>query len=343
MQMTLGEIAGYLGCELIGDKDVVITALASVESAKAGELTFAAESKYIHRINNSDASAFIVHEDMSKELKDKNLIISKNSYYSFTRLLVLFHKKEKKIFGINENAFVSDSAAIAESAAIYPNVYIDDGVVIGDDVVIYPGCFVGENVTIGRGVTIYPNVVIREESVIGSDVIIHSGVIIGGDGFGYVLNEGKQFKIPQVGKVVIEDNVEIGANTTIDRAALGETVIGEGTKIDNLVMIAHNVKIGRNCVIVSQGGISGSSKLGDCVTMGGQSGMVGHIKIGDGVTVAARAVVTHDIGDGETVGGFPAIELGKWKKAAVLSNRLPDMKKKLTELEKRIAELERGA
>jgi UDP-3-O-[3-hydroxymyristoyl] glucosamine N-acyltransferase len=338
--MKLSEIAGHLGCELIGDGGLSITGLKSIESAKQGELTFAAESKYIHRVNESEASAIIVTEELSKELSGKNLLVSKNPYFSFTKLLNIFYKQDVKPPGIDKNVVIAHNVLMSESASIYPNVFIDEGAVIKDNVVIYPGCFIGKNVTIGRNTVIYPNVVVREDCSIGDNVIIHAGSIIGSDGFGYVLNEGEQVKIPQVGRVVIEDNVEIGANVTIDKAALGETVIGEGTKIDNLVMIAHNVKIGRHCVIIGQAGIAGSTKLGDAVTMAAQSGTVGHIKIGNGVVVAARGGVTHHLKDGERVAGFPAVDAGKWRKAMVLTGKLPELRKKVMELEKRLKELE---
>lgn len=341
MKKTLSEIAEYLGCELIGDKGKVITGLAPIDKARQGEITFVSNLKYLQYAEKSKASAFIVQKDMEGGLEGRNLIVSNNSYYSFARLLTLFHKREKKPLGINKGAYVSDNTAISDYVSIYPNVFIDEGAVIKENVVIYPGCFIGKNVTIGSDTVLYPNVVVREESVIGSNVTIHAGTIIGNDGFGYAFNEGRYYKIPQVGKVVIEDNVEIGANVTIDRATMGETVIGEGTKIDNLVMVAHNVKIGKNCALVAQVGISGSTEIGDYVTMGGQVGTVGHIKVGDRVTVAARSVVTKDIKDGEKVAGFPAVDMNKWRKTVALTNNLSEMKKKITELEKRIEELDK--
>jgi UDP-3-O-[3-hydroxymyristoyl] glucosamine N-acyltransferase len=343
MHKTLGEIAEYLGCELIGDKGKVISALAPIETAKSGEITFVSNPKYLQYAIKSKASAFIVQEGMEEGLEGRNLIISQNSYYSFARLLTLYHWKEKKFLGIDKGAFVAENTAISEYVSIYPNVYVDEGVVIKENVKIYPGCFIGKNVTIGSDTVLYPNVVVREESVIGSHVIIHAGTVIGNDGFGYAFNDGRYFKIPQVGRVVIKDNVEIGANVTIDRAAMGETVIGEGTKIDNLVMVAHNVKIGKNCILTAQVGISGSVDIGDYATFGGQAGTAGHLKVGDRVTAAARSVITKDIKDGETVAGFPAIDIKKWRKTIVLSNNLSDMKEKIKELEKRLSKLEGGA
>ncbi len=262
MEKSLKDIAELLDCELIGDKDVKITGLAPIEQALSGEITFVANPKYSRLIKGSAASAFIIKAGAQKSIQGKNLIISRNPGYSFAKLLTIFHEKEKEILGIDKNVFIAGHADISESVSIYPNVYIDDGATIEDGVVIYPGCFIGKNVTIGGDTTIYPNVVIKEESVIGSNVIIHAGVVIGSDGFGFVMNEGKHYKVPQVGRVVIEDDVEIGANVTIDRAAMGDTVIGEGTKIDNLVMVAHNVKIGKRCILVAQSGIAGSTKLG---------------------------------------------------------------------------------
>ena len=341
MQMTLKEIADFLGCRLIGDESLVISGIASLESAGSGDLTFATEHKYLQRMESSSAGAFIVTEALSAIIKDKNLIISDNPYYSLSLLLKQYYRREKRPMGIDKNVIIAKTATVSESASIYPNVFIDAGAVIKDGAVIYPGCFIGENVIIGRDTLLYPNVVVREDCVIGNNVIIHSGTVIGSDGFGYVLHNGKQNKIPQIGKVIIEDDVEIGANVAIDRAALGETVIGAGTKLDNLVQIAHNVKIGKDCVIAAQVGIAGSTKLGDRVAMAGQAGVVGHVKIGDNVIITGKCGVTNHIKDGEVVAGFPAIESNKWRKNAVLINKLPDMRKKIAELEKKIKELEK--
>ena len=337
--MTLGNIAKALKCELIGDKDVVITKLASIESASQGELTFASEQKYIHRINDGEASAYIILESLKEHIKGKNILISKNPYYSFAKLLDIFHKPEHRPPGIDKNVIIAHNVTIAETASIYPNVFIDEGATIMAGTVIYPGCFIGKNVSIGENTILHPNVVVREDSVIGKNVIIHACTVIGSDGFGYVLNEGRQVKIPQVGRVVIEDDVEIGSNVSMDRAALGETVIGEGTKIDNLVQIAHNVKIGKNCVIAGQVGIAGSAKLGNGVVIAGQSGVLGHRTIGDGVIIASKSGVTSDLKDGEVVSGYPSQNIADWRKSVTLNKRLPEMRKKIIELEKKIKTL----
>ncbi len=340
MRKNLKEIAEHLNCGLVGDGDIVITALAPIDIAKDGDITFVSNPKYLPLLKNSGASAFIVSEKLAIEIDGKNLVTAKDPYFSFAKLLTLYHKKEKTVCGIDKNVFVGKRTRISERASIYPNVYIGENVEISEGVVIYPGCFIGKNVTLGNNTLIYPNVVIREDSIIGKNVIIHSGTVIGSDGFGYAFNEGRHFKIPQVGKVIVEDNVEIGANTAIDRAAMGATVIGEGTKIDNLVHMAHNVKIGKNCAITGQVGFSGSAEIGDYVMIGGQSGIAGHLKVGDNVTVASRTGVTNSVTSGETVAGFPAVPISKWRKAAVLKNKLPDLRAKLIELEKRIKELE---
>lgn len=340
-QKTLQQIADFLGCDLIGNKDEIISGVASIETAKGGEITFVSNSKYSRFLETSGASAFIIPKGMEGEAQGKNLIISNNTYFSFAKLITLFHERKRRGSGIDLKAVVGKNSKISESASIYPNVFIDDDVSIGDGTTVYPGCFVGNNVTIGNNCTIYPNVSIMSDSVIGNNVTIHPGSAIGGDGFGYAFHEGIHHKIPQVGRVVIEDNVEIGSCVTIDRAALGETFIGAGTKIDNLVMVAHNVKVGKNSIIVSQAGISGSSELGNYVIIGGKVGVAGHLKIGDNVKVAGFAGVTNNVESGATVGGFPAVEITRWRKAAVLSNNLPDMRKKIIELEKRIKELDK--
>jgi UDP-3-O-[3-hydroxymyristoyl] glucosamine N-acyltransferase len=270
----------------------------------------------------------------------KNVIEVKNPYLAFAKLLTIFHVKPHASKGIMEGAMVGKDVVTGEDITICPGAYVADGVRMGNRVVLYPGVVLYEGVEIGDDVTLHANVTVREGCRIGNRVIVHGGVVIGSDGFGYA-PDGKSYqKIPQIGVVVIEDDVEIGANTTIDRAALGITLIRRGTKIDNLVQIAHNCIIGENCIIVSQTGISGSTKLGEHVTIGGQVGIVGHLDIGDNVMVGAKSGVHNSISAGQIYSGYPAFPHKEWLKAASVFSKLPEMRKTINSLEKRIQELE---
>jgi UDP-3-O-[3-hydroxymyristoyl] glucosamine N-acyltransferase len=242
--------------------------------------------------------------------------------------------------GVMEGALVGKNVVMGKEISIYPGAYVADGVKIGNRVVLFPGVVLYEGVEVGDDVTLHANVTVREGCRIGNRVIIHSGVVIGSDGFGYA-PDGKGYqKIPQIGIVVIEDDVEVGANTTIDRAALGFTMIRRGTKIDNQVQIAHNCIIGENCIIVSQTGISGSTKLGEHVTLGGQVGIVGHLEIGDNVMVGAKSGVHNNVAGGQIFSGYPAFPHKEWLKSASVFSKLPEMRKTLNNLEKKVLELE---
>ena len=285
------------------------------------------------------ASAIITSRDLRDS--DKPLIITDNPSLAFSKVIELVapnHIGYPK--GIHPTAVISKSAKIGNNVAIGPNAIIEDNVSIGSNTVIYGGCYVGSLTAIGEGSLIYPNVTIRERVEIGKRVIIHSGTVIGSDGFGFATVRGVQKKIPQIGTVVIEDDVEIGANVTIDRARFDKTVIGRGTKIDNLVQIAHNVIIGRNCIIVAQAGISGSTVLGKGVILAGQAGIVGHIVIGDGAIVAAQAGVTKSVPRGTKVSGYPAKPHSTAKRVNACVQRLPEMYRRVKELEEKIKKLE---
>jgi UDP-3-O-[3-hydroxymyristoyl] glucosamine N-acyltransferase len=264
----------------------------------------------------------------------------KNPLYAFAQLLQLFTANPPHFSGISEKAFVSHRAIIGRDVSIYPYTYVSDDVVIGDKTIIYPGVFIGDETTIGDECVLYPNVTIRERVKIGSKVIIHPGSVIGSDGFGYVSEGGRHHKIPQIGGVIVGDNVEIGANVTVDRATTGNTVIGSGTKIDNLVQIAHNVRIGENSIIVAQVGIAGSSEIGNFVVLGGQVGIPDHVRISDGTMVGAQSGVVGDLTKG-VYSGSPAIAHRDWLKASVLFARLPELNKKVKELEEKLNRLER--
>lgn len=333
--MKLSDVAGLVGGELVGKTDVEITGVAPIGQAGPGDLTFVANPRYRPLLKTTRASAAIV--DRETEWPDLALIRHANPYYAFLLVLRHFHPDEKPVpEGVHPQALVSPEAVLGKGVGIGPFAVVESGARIGDRTLVGAGCFVGRGVEIGADGLLYPNVTVREKTKISHRVIIHSGTVIGSDGFGYAKEKGTYHKIPQVGIVVIEDDVELGANVTIDRATMGETRIGKGTKIDNLVQIAHNVKIGENSIIVSQVGISGSTEVGKNVTIAGQVGLTGHIHIGDGAIIAAQSGVHRDIKPGQIVLGSPARDMQKSKKIEALLSNLPEYIEKLKKLEKAI-------
>ena len=339
MQKTLEEIASLLSGELIGDGSVKIRGVAGIEEAKPGDLTFLANPVYRAYLEKTGASAVIVGKEI--ERLRIPLIRHNNPYYAFCKALEIFTTKKDFPVGIHKSAILGKGVKIGKDVHIGPYVVIGDRVQIEDRVTILAGSFIGDDSVLGEESFLYPRVTIREESLIGKRVILHPGVVIGSNGFGYAKEGGIYHKIPQIGKVVLEDDVEIGANTTIDRATLGETRIGKGTKLDNLVQIGHNVSIGENTVIAAQVGISGSTRVGKNVVMGGQVGLGGHIKIGDNVMLGAQAGATKSIPSNTIVSGYPAREHTKAKKIEACITLLPLYVKKIRELEKRIKDLEK--
>jgi UDP-3-O-[3-hydroxymyristoyl] glucosamine N-acyltransferase len=337
--MKLSEIAEYLQGELVADSDLEIIGLAKIESAKPGELTFLANRKYTKYLNETHASAVIVLKNQ-QSVKLPHIKVD-DPYLAFLKVLKLLHSGElPKFSGIHSTVIIPDSAIIGDRVTIGAYVYLGEGVRIGNNTIIYPNCTILDNVIIGENSVIYPNVSIRENCQIGNHVILHNGAVIGSDGFGFVPMDDRYEKIPQIGRVVIGNDVEIGANTTIDRATMGETIIKKGCKIDNLVQIAHNVVIEENTVIAGQSGISGSTKIGKHVTMAGQVGIVGHVTIGDNAVLAAQSGITKDMPEGEIWFGSPALPIMKQKKIEVCLRHLPELTKKIHQLEKSIIELE---
>ena len=337
--MKLSEIAVFLKGELVSDADLDITGLAKIESAQKGELTFLANPKYSKFLDTTYASAVLV----SKEQKTISIPYIKvdDPYLAFLEMLKFFNPPVEPNFnGVHQSAVIAESASIGKNAQIGPFTFIGENVTIGADTIIYPGCVVLDNVKIGENCKIHSNVSIREECSLGNNNIIHSGVVIGSDGFGFAPTGDTYKKIPQLGKVVIENDVEIGANSTIDRATLGDTIIKDGCKIDNLVQIAHNVVIDENTVIVAQTGISGSTKLGKHVTVAGQVGMVGHIEIGDNAIIAAQSGISKNVPAGEVWFGSPAQPIMKQKKVEASLRHLPELAKKIHQMEKTIYVLE---
>lgn len=339
--MKLNHIAALLKGEIISTPqadDIEITGVAGIRDAKEGEISFISTHKYMKELAACKASCVIVKESI-QDITIPQLKVS-NPYFAFAKLLEHFYVKPQKFSGISDRAIISEKAHLAADVSISPFSYISDSVSIGSGTIISPYVFIGENTSIGQKCIIYPHVTVREGVKIENNVIIHSGSVIGSDGFGYVLEEGKYHKIPQVGGVIIEDNVEIGSNVSIDRATIGNTVIGRGTKIDNLVQIAHNVTIGKNSVIVAQVGIAGSTEIGDFVTLAGQAGISDHAKIESETIIGPRSGITGKVTKG-TYLGSPALPHRDWMKAAALFAKLPALNKKVKELEEKIKELER--
>ena len=339
MRLTLGEISKLIGGELVGDSDVVITGISGIKEAKEGDITFLANSKYSPLMQTTKASAVVT----SREAFDskKPVIKTDNPSIAFTKIVGLVAPNDSEHFkGVHPTAIISKDVKIGPNVAIGAYTVIEEAVEIEEGTIVYSGCYIGRSTKIGRGCLIYPHVSIRERIEIGQRVIIHSGAVIGSDGFGFAMVAGVQKKIPQIGTVSIEDDAEIGANVTIDRARFDKTIIGKGTKIDNLVQIAHNVVTGESCVIVAQAGVSGSTVLGNRVILAGQAGVVGHIRIGDRAVVAAQAGVTKSIKPDTKVSGYPAKPHDTAKRVNACVQKLPDFYKKIKELEQKIKDLE---
>jgi UDP-3-O-[3-hydroxymyristoyl] glucosamine N-acyltransferase len=340
VQKTLEEIARLVGGSVVGDADTIITGVSGIKEAREGDITFVANSKYLPLMEQTKASAIIVSKDVKHA--QRPIICTENSSLAFAKVVSLFAPNEDKHpAGIHPTAIMGEHVTLGKDVAVEPYVVIEDYARIGDRAILYAGVYVGHHTEIGTDTIIYPHVTIRERVSIGSRVVIHSGSIIGSDGFGFATVKGVHHKIPQIGTVVIEDDVDIGANVTIDRARFDKTLIGRGTKIDNLVQIAHNVIVGENSIIVAQTGISGSTVIGRNVTLAGQSGVIGHITIGDNVVVAARAGVTKPVPPDTCVSGFPANPHNEEKRIKACVQQLPRLFKTINELEKKVAELEK--
>lgn len=339
MKLTLKEIAALVEGELIGDPNTTIIGISGLKEAQKGDITFLANPKYSPLLRTTCASAVIT--DASVANCAKPLVKVQNPSLAFSKIASAFvSQRTGHPKGISKHALISEGAKLGKNVSVGAYAIIEDGAQIGDDTIIYGGCFIGCDAKIGRQCLIYPLVCVRERIEVGDRVIIHSGAVIGSDGFGFAFVKGTQEKIPQVGTVVIEDDVEIGANVTIDRARFDKTVIGKGTKIDNLVQIAHNVIVGENCTIVAQAGISGSTTLGKNVILAGQAGLVGHIHIGDGATVGAQGGVTKSVPANTFVSGYPARPHDSAMRINACLQRLPDLYKKIKKLEEKIIKLE---
>ena len=341
MKKTLKEIAAIVDGDVIGNADTVVTGVCGIKEAKKGDLTFVANSRYLSLMNHTKASAIIT----SKDVKSARLPIvrTENPSIAFAKMVSLMAPNEvKRPKGIHPTAVIGEKVKIGRNVAIQAYVVIEDNVGIKDNSILYAGAYVGHHSKIGRDCIVYPYVIIRERVTIGDRVIIHGGTVIGSDGFGFSTVRGVHQRIPQIGNVIIEDDVEIGANVTIDRARFDKTIIKKGTKIDNLVQIAHNVIVGEHSIIVAQSGISGSTTIGNNVTLAGQAGVIGHVSVGDNVVIAAKSGVTKSIPPNACVSGFPAKPHTVAKRINACVQNLPDLYKKIKALEEEVQKLKSG-
>ncbi len=335
MPFTAADIAQHLGGEVLGDSTLVLKGFAPADRAQAGDLTFAENESYFARAEQSAASAVIVEGDFKSARK--TLIRVANARLAFAKVLPLFFPEPTYPAGIHPTAIVPASAQIDPTAHIGPYCVLGERVRVGARSVLQAGDYVGAGCQLGEEVNLFPQVTLYPGTEVGHRVRIHSGTVIGSDGFGYVPDGSIHRKVPQIGSVIIREDVEIGANVTIDRGALGPTIIGRGSKIDNLVQIAHNVTLGDHCLIVSQAGIAGSTKLGNYVTLAGQVGLAGHLKIGNRVSIAAQSGVMHNIPDGEKWLWTPAQPDRQAKRQMIALQQLPELLRRFNELEKRLA------
>ncbi|MEG1573793.1 MAG: UDP-3-O-(3-hydroxymyristoyl)glucosamine N-acyltransferase [Bacteroidales bacterium] len=340
MEFSVEQIASFLRGEIVGDASAKINNLSKIEEGKSGSLTFLANSKYAHFIYSTEASAILVRRDFTPEQEIKATLIKVDDPYSCLALLLnMVDQARPQKKGIDKDVHIAASAKLSESVYIGSFTYVGDNAEIGENTKIYPQVYIGDNVKVGKNCIIYPGVCIYHDCIIGNNVIIHSGAVIGADGFGFAPQNGGYVKIAQIGNVIIEDNVELGANTTVDRATMGSTVIHRGSKLDNLIQIAHNVEVGENTVMAAQVGIAGSTKVGNNCMLGGQVGLAGHITISDSVNIGAQAGVPNNIASGSNVLGTPAIPVKDFARQVVLLKRLPDMNDTVKRLQKEIDEL----
>jgi len=334
IRFTLGELARELGGQAVGDSGLVLCGVAPLDAAGPRDLSFFTNPRYRSQLEETSAGAVIVPP--GAEAPGRNLIVCEHPYLAFARALEAFHPRwVPGEPGVDSRGHVDDDCRLGREVTVMPHAFVGPGCTLGHRVVVMPGAVLVADVDVGEGSLIHPNVTVGRGTRIGRDVVIHAGTVLGSDGFGYVPDaDGRQHKIPQVGRVVIEDEVEIGANVTVDRATLGETRIGRGTKIDNLVQIAHNVSVGPDSILVAQVGISGSTRIGARVTIAGQTGVAGHIELGDGITVTARAGVTKSVRGAGVYSGFPLMEHRRWRKVHAAYTRLPEVLERLKRLEK---------
>ena len=338
MKFTATQIAGILNGEVEGDAEVEVSKLAKIEEGSEGSLTFLANPKYTQFIYTTAASVTIVDRDFVAENElSTTLIRVEDAYKAFSQLLEYYNQVKMNKSGIEQPVYISESAEIGDNLYMGAFSYVGENVRIGNNAKIYPNVYIGDNVEIGENAVVFAGAKIYSESIIGHNCVIHSGAIVGADGFGFTPNEnGEYSKVPQTGNVIIEDNVDVGAGTTIDRATLGSTIIRKGVKLDNQIQIAHNVEIGENTVIAAQTGIAGSTKIGKNCMIGGQVGIVGHLTIGNNVRIQAQSGIGRNVKDDEVLQGSPALKYGDYNKSYVHFKNLPKIIEKFNNLEKKI-------
>ncbi|HLN53128.1 MAG TPA: UDP-3-O-(3-hydroxymyristoyl)glucosamine N-acyltransferase [Lentimicrobium sp.] len=338
MKFTAQNIASMINGKVDGDPEVQVNKLSKIEQGQPGTISFLGNPKYTHYIYETNASVIIVSNDFIPEQPLKcTLIRVENPYEAFAKMLETYNQLVQDKKGISGNASISESATLGRDCYIGDFTFIGENAIIGDNVKIYPGCYIGDNATIGDNTTLYSGVKLYIGSAIGSNCTIHGGCVIGADGFGFVPQDNNQYqKVAQIGNVVIEDYVEIGSNTTIDRATLGSTVIKKGVKLDNLIQIAHNVEVGENTVIAAQTGIAGSTRIGKNCMIGGQVGITGHLVIGNEVKIAAQSGISTNVPDGSIIMGSPAFDISNYRKAYVHFRNLNKLVERINSLEKQI-------
>ncbi len=337
--MKLHELADRLGCRLDGDGEVEIRGVAGIDVAGPGQVTFLANPKYQSELMRTHASAVIARDDVSAPCA---VLRTSEPYLAFARAVGVFAPDWRPLPGVHPMAAVAGTVTVGTDVSIGAFVAVGDGARIGDRTVVFPNVTIGPGAVVGADCVIHSNASIRERVTLGDRVVLQNGVVVGSDGYGFVRrSDGTHEKIPQVATVVIEDDVELGANTTVDRPAVGETRIRAGTKIDNLVMIGHGVSVGRNVLMAAQVGVAGSTAIGDDVIFGGQVGVGGHLTIGRGTTAVGQSGVTNSVPDGSMLAGYPAIDNREWRRSSVIFRRLPELKKRIEELEDRLAVLTR--
>lgn len=342
MKFTAQQIADFLGGRVEGDKKKKVSDFAKIEEAKAGTITFLANPKYTNYVYETEASVILVNDDIAFDREvDATLVRVPNAYESLAKLMQFYENSKPKKSGKSKKASIEKSAKIGKDCYIGDFVYVAANAIIGNNVKIYPHTYIGDNVTIGDNTIIYPNVTIYKDCKVGADCVLHSGAVIGADGFGFAPSNANNYeKIPQIGIAILEDRVEIGANTTVDRATMGATIIRKGVKLDNMVQVAHNVEIGEHTVIASQTGISGSTKLGANMMVGGQVGFAGHLTVADGVKIGAQSGLNNSIKEENVIlMGSPVTDMSTWRRSSIVAKNLPDMQRTLNRLEKELKAL----
>lgn len=338
MEFSVDQIASFLHGEVIGDGSLKVNNLSKIDDGQPGTLSFLANSKYTHFVYETKASAVLVRRDFVPEQEVKTTLIKVEDPYACLALLLnmVDQATRPQKCGIEENSFIAESATVGEGVYVGAFAYIAENAAIGENSKVFPHCYIGDNVKIGSNCIIYPGVKIYHNCVIGNNVTIHAGSVVGSDGFGFAPQNGEYVKIAQIGNVIIEDNVEIGANTTIDRATMGSTVIKRGAKLDNLIQVAHNVEIGESTVMAAQVGVAGSTKVGKQCMIGGQVGFAGHITIGDNVNIGAQSGIPNNVESKSNLLGYPAIPAKEFARQVVMIKRLPDMNSSIKALQKEI-------